>query len=161
MQGDGLKTWNYINPRRGLSSWCKCIQLISLVDPILWNFDLKNMISTYIKNFHGKYDPNLPDFKKKKKKKKQGVSKLPDFYNKFQHVAKNIKGFFFFLLSYLIHSQIWLNCLMDDHHFSYFTKLKKTNPWFEPIWHSPINMSIMIKCMLTPSAMVAMVQMFH
>jgi hypothetical protein len=100
VQGDGWKTWNYINPRRGLSCCYKCIQPISLVHPISPNFDLKNLISTYIKNFHRKYDPNLLDFKKKKRKRKKrkekkGVSKLPDFYDKFQHVAKNIKGFFF------------------------------------------------------------------
>ncbi len=48
--------------------------------------------------------------------------------------GKNIEGFFvfFFLLSYLVCSQIWLNHLMDDHHFSYIyitTKLtqKKKN----------------------------------
>jgi hypothetical protein len=48
--------------------------------------------------------------------------------------GKNIEGFFvfFFLLSYLVCSQIWLNHLMDDHHFSYIyiTKLtqKKKKP---------------------------------
>jgi hypothetical protein len=34
----------------------------------------------------------------------------------------------FFLLSYLVCSQIWLNHLIDDHHFSYITKLKKQKP---------------------------------
>ncbi len=35
---------------------------------------------------------------------------LPDFYDKFQYIAKNIAQFcFFFLLSHLVCSQIWLN----------------------------------------------------
>ncbi len=33
-----------------------------------------------------------------------------------------------FRLSCLVCSQIWLNHLMDDHHFSYITKLKKKKP---------------------------------
>jgi hypothetical protein len=32
---------------------------------------------------------------------------------------------FFPLLSYPVRSQIWLNNLMDDHHITYITKLKK------------------------------------
>jgi hypothetical protein len=32
---------------------------------------------------------------------------------------------FFALLSYPVRSQIWLNNLMDDHHITYITKLKK------------------------------------
>jgi hypothetical protein len=46
-------------------------------------------------------------------------SRSPIFYDKFHKVVKNIE-----LLSYLICSQIWLNHPMDDHHFSYITKLK-------------------------------------
>ncbi len=37
----------------------------------------------------------------------------------------------FFLISEVC-SQIWLNHLMDDHQFSYITKLKKKNPWWHP-----------------------------
>jgi hypothetical protein len=49
--------------------------------------------------FHEKNDPNSPDFK-------ETNSKLPDFYGKFAKVAKNIKGFWFFLdFSYLVCSQ--------------------------------------------------------
>jgi hypothetical protein len=34
---------------------------------------------------------------------------------------------FFFLLSYLVRSQIWLNYFLDDRHFAYITKsLKET-----------------------------------
>jgi hypothetical protein len=33
----------------------------------------------------------------------------------------------FFLLSYLVCSQIWLNCLLDDCHFNYIRKRKKKN----------------------------------
>jgi hypothetical protein len=45
------------------------------------NFNLKNMILTYTKDLPWKKnDPNLSDFENKNKK----VSKLPDFYDKFQ-----------------------------------------------------------------------------
>jgi len=61
---------------------------------------------------------NLPDFEKKKD------FNSPDFYDKFQFVAKNIKGFFLFLfiLSYQVCSQIWLNYFVNDPHFGYITK---------------------------------------
>ncbi len=36
-------------------------------------------------------------------------SKSPDIYDKFQYVAKNIEILLFFILSYLVRSQIWLN----------------------------------------------------
>ncbi len=54
---------------------------------------------------------------------------LPDPYNWFQWVAKISKYSYNFLLSYLAYSQIWLNILVDDCHFGYFTKLgrKKKN----------------------------------
>ncbi len=104
-------------------------------DEISPNFDLKNMISTYVKGFQCKIRPQFARFKKKR------VSK---------HVAKNIKRLFFPLLSYLIHSQIWLNCLVDDCHYNYFTKLKKEkNPDLNPYDIHLINMSIIIKCMFT------------
>jgi hypothetical protein len=65
----------------------------------------------------------LPDFKEKIK------SKLPNFYDKFLQVAKNIEGFYFFFKnSYLVYSLIWPNHLMDDCHFCYITKLEKKNP---------------------------------
>lgn len=45
------------------------------------------------------------------------------FCNKFQYVAKNVEDFlFYFLLSYLVCSPIWLNYFLDDHHFDYITK---------------------------------------
>ncbi len=56
-------------------------------------------------------------------------SKLPEFYNNFQKVAKNIEGFCFLFKkpSYLLCSQILLNYFVDDHHFGYITKsLKET-----------------------------------
>jgi hypothetical protein len=34
-------------------------------DEISSNFTLKNMMSTYPRNCHGKNDPNLPDLKEK------------------------------------------------------------------------------------------------
>jgi hypothetical protein len=53
--------------------------------------------------------------------------------NKFQQAAKNIEGFcflfLFFLVSYLVYSQIWLNYFLKDCHFDYITKsLKERNP---------------------------------
>ncbi len=49
------------------------------------------MISTYTKDFPWEKWPQiLPDFKEKIK------SKLPNFYDKFLQVAKNIEGFYFF-----------------------------------------------------------------
>ncbi len=46
------------------------------------NFDLKNMISTYTKDFpREKYGPNSPDFR-------ENQSKSPDFYDKFQKVSQ-------------------------------------------------------------------------
>jgi len=32
------------------------------------------------------------------------------------------KILFFFILSYLVYNQIWLNYFLDDHHFDYITK---------------------------------------
>jgi hypothetical protein len=51
-------------------------------------------------------------------------SKLPNFYDKFQQVAKNVEHSVFFSLVSLVCIQIWLNHLMDDCHFNYITKLK-------------------------------------
>jgi len=83
---------------------------------------MKNMISTDTKDFPWKNkiknDPNSPDFKKKKFQVHQ------TFY-KYVPVSSQeyIEGFyFFFLLSYLVCSQIWLNHLMDDRHFNYIKR---------------------------------------
>jgi hypothetical protein len=38
---------------------------LSSIDKILPNFNLKNMISTYLKDFSIKKSPNSPDFKGK------------------------------------------------------------------------------------------------
>jgi hypothetical protein len=43
----------------------------SIIDKVLPNFDLKNMILTYKKDFSRKNGPNLPDFKGKKIQKHQ------------------------------------------------------------------------------------------
>jgi hypothetical protein len=69
----------------------------------LQKFNLKNVISTNTNDFSwGKWS-KLAKFRKEKK------FKLPDFYNKFQSVVKNIEGSWVFLLSYLAGSQNWLN----------------------------------------------------
>jgi hypothetical protein len=43
--------------------------------------------------------------------------RLSYFYNRFQQLVKLWKEFQKLILSYLVHSQIWLNVLMDDHQF--------------------------------------------
>ncbi len=52
------------------------------------------------------------------------VFRFPDSYDKLHYVAKNIDKFVFFLLSYLVCSQIWLNHLIGDRYF----KIGKKNP---------------------------------
>jgi len=55
----------------------------------------------------------------------------PDFYDKFQYVANNIEGSFFsffFLVSYVVCSQIWLNHLMDDRIIELHHKIEKKAP---------------------------------
>jgi hypothetical protein len=76
-----------------------------------------SQILTYTKDFSLKKLPKIVRFYEEKN------SKLPDFSQNLQKVAKNIEGgiLFFSLLSYLGCSQIWLNCFMDDCHFGYIT----------------------------------------
>ncbi len=76
-----------------------------------------------MQRFHEKNDPNSPtieDFI---------FFKLPDFYDKkLQQIAKNIERFRVFLLSYLVHNQIWLNYFLANHHFGCVTKSLKEKP---------------------------------
>jgi len=65
------------------------------------DFDLKNMISTYTKDFPWEKWAKFA-------KKKIPNSKSLDFYAKFQEVAKDIKRIVNFIYSYLLCSQIWL-----------------------------------------------------
>jgi hypothetical protein len=44
------------------------------------------------------------------------------------------KILFFFILSYLVCNQIWLNYFLDDHHFDYITKSLK-----ETMGHLPLS----------------------
>jgi hypothetical protein len=50
--------------------------------------------------------------------------------------------FFFFKISYFVYIKIWQNCLMDDHHSCYITKLKrKTLRFYElELEHPPTNL---------------------
>jgi len=88
------------------------------------NFDLKNMISTYTKGFLvKKNDPNSPDFESNQNLQIFMMSSSRP------RIAQEYRRFlsFFFLLSYLVCSQIWLNYFLDDYHFGYITKsLKET-----------------------------------
>ncbi len=73
-------------------------------------------------NFHGKNGPSSPDFKKKK---------IPDrqiFMLSSSRQPRIQKDSAFFLLSYLVCSQIWGNHLMDDRQLSYIHKIEKKNP---------------------------------
>jgi hypothetical protein len=56
--------------------------------------------------------------------RKLKVFRFPDSYDKLHYGAKNIDKFVFFLLSYLVWSQIWLNHLMGDRYF----KIGKKKP---------------------------------
>jgi hypothetical protein len=90
------------------------------------NFTLKTWFRPVAKKFH---------------EKKTQICQISIFFfpnrhifnEKFQQVAKNIEGLFFFYFSYLACSQIWLNHLSDGCHFSYITKLdfRKKKPWGE------------------------------
>jgi hypothetical protein len=62
------------------------------------------MISTYTKDSPWEKWPKFATFK-------DFFPKLPDYYDKFEKVTKNMKDFFF-LLSYLICTQIWQNHFM-------------------------------------------------
>jgi hypothetical protein len=71
-------------------------------------FDLETMISIHTKCFSEKHSPNWPGFEGKIK------PKWSHFCNRFQQITKIFLELFFFKLSYLVYSQIWLNLLVDD-----------------------------------------------
>ncbi len=62
---------------------------VSFTGEILSNFDLKNMISTYTKDLLLEKWPKFATFQILKKK-------LPESYDNFQKLAKNIEAFCFF-----------------------------------------------------------------
>jgi hypothetical protein len=74
-------------------------------------FDLKNMVSTYRKNFSWKNEPKFG-------RHWINFFKLPDLYDKFQVDSQNIEQFYFLLLLYLVCYQIWVNYFENDrlHH---------------------------------------------
>jgi hypothetical protein len=94
------------------------------------NFNLKNKYDFNLyKGFS--IEKNAPKFARFRQKKKFPNCQI-FIYDQFQQVAKEYRRILiFFLFSCLVYSQIWLNHLMDDHHFSYITKLKqkKKKPW--------------------------------
>ncbi len=88
-------------------------------DKISPDFDLKNMILIYAKDFLWKKMDQICTISKKRRS-----SKSPDFNDKFiLMVAKNIDGFSIYCT--FISS---LNHLIDHQHFNYITKLRKKNP---------------------------------
>jgi hypothetical protein len=56
--------------------------------------------------------------------------KSPDFYDEFQYVDRNIKGFFFFLLSYLVCSQNLAKSFCEWWPLWLYHKFLKRNPWY-------------------------------
>jgi len=85
------------------------------------NFNLKNMISTYTKDFLKETMTQVHQLLK------SVFSKLPNFYDNIQFVAKNIEDCVFFLLYYPVCGQIWLKQFLADGHFGYITEsLKET-----------------------------------
>jgi hypothetical protein len=60
----------------------------------------------------------------------------------FKHIAINVKNISTFLLCYRIYGQIWLNCLTDDVHFSYITKLE--NKTIREVSESALKCHIML-----------------
>jgi hypothetical protein len=58
-------------------------------------------------------------------KKNHQISIDGNFYRWVKRVAKSIEGCLKNLFSYLACSQIWLNLLVDHHHFGYIRKLTK------------------------------------
>lgn len=52
-------------------------------------------------------------------------SKLPNSYDKFHEVAKNIEQYFLKEFSYLLFGQILFDFFLDGHHFGHITKLLK------------------------------------
>jgi hypothetical protein len=78
------------------------------------------MIWTYTKDFPWKKMTQIRQISK------FFNSRSPDFYDKVPVGSQEYrKILFFFLLSYLICSQIWLNHLLDNHHLCYINKFKK------------------------------------
>ncbi len=87
------------------------------VGGISQNFEMKNVISTHTTDFswkNGQIHQILKIF---------FFFKSPDFMISSGRQPRIEKDSGFFLLSYILCSQIWLNHLMDDCHFSYITKL--------------------------------------
>jgi len=90
--------------------------------------------------FHGEISTKFANFYFYFLKKIQFFFKLPKSYDKFQKVAKNIKGLcFFFLPSYLSCSQIWLNYFLDDHCFGCITKSLR-----KPYTHTQTKIEIIV-----------------
>jgi hypothetical protein len=120
-----------------LSSWMEIIHCTSIWGILLmtknWQTDTYEIkVSQILQSdwqvrpickgfFHGKNGPNSSDFE------------LPESYDDFQKVAKNIEGFCFVfsfsLPSYVVCNQIWLNYILDDRQFGYYhNKILKRNP---------------------------------
>jgi hypothetical protein len=83
------------------------------------NSYLKNMISTYRKDFAWKNDPNSPDFEKKI----LSIARLLLLVPISKKIYRKILIFSYVHISKC--GQIWLNHFPDDSHFGYITKLEK------------------------------------
>ncbi len=118
-QRDGIdwtnvKRFNIIDDPYSVSFTCEFLPI----------FDLKNMVSTYRKDFPRENGPKFG-------RHWIFFFKLPDLYDKFQVDSQIIEQFYLLLLSYLVYYQIWLNFFENDRHFGYITKSWK-GPGFKP-----------------------------
>jgi hypothetical protein len=86
---------------------------------IFANFDLKNMVSMDARDFSWKKWLKFVIF--------QRIFSPNYFDDKLQYVAKKYRMILFFLLSYLVYSQIWLNYFLNYCHHLH-QKILKRNP---------------------------------
>jgi hypothetical protein len=93
----------------------------------------KHDFYTYERFLWKKIDLNLQNFRKN--------LKSSDFLQRVTKDSQNIKGFFKFLISYLVCSQIWLNLLMDNLQVTSqkWGKPKLKNPQKHPFNHNIIT----------------------
>jgi hypothetical protein len=94
---------------------------------------LKNMISTYTKDFPRKKWPKFAIFRKKKT---LPIARLLLFIPERSQKCWRISIFSSFHINTC--GQIWLNRLGDDSHLGYITKLEKeTLGWLSVVWRRP------------------------
>jgi hypothetical protein len=110
-----------------LRKWKKMIDLVFFLGRIsTWKIRFRSIQRIFM----GKW-PNSPDFGKQK------TQIYMKCFSRYSQEYRRILAFF--LLSYLVFSQIRLNYLMDDPHFSSITKSRKKNPCNDPLQPLPLR----------------------